>query len=64
VISKFHFLKTKGSYVLNNSAIKWEFNKSKTTFILCGWLNPNSDEDNQELLRMSIKLIMLKAILT
>jgi hypothetical protein len=35
----------------------------KLLFILCGWLNPNSDEDNQELLRMSI-LIMLKAILT
>jgi hypothetical protein len=26
-----------------------EFNKSKLLF-LCGWLNSNSDEDNQELL--------------
>jgi hypothetical protein len=36
-----------------------EFNKSKTTFILCGWLNSNSDEDNQELLS-DVKLIMLQ----
>ncbi|MFT7251927.1 MAG: hypothetical protein ACI9FW_001680 [Flavobacterium sp.] len=41
----------KGSYVLNNSAIKWEFNKSKTTFLsYVAGLTPNSDEDNQELL--------------
>jgi len=42
----------RGSYVLNNSAIKWEFNKSKTTFLsYVAGLTPNSDEDNQELLR-------------
>jgi hypothetical protein len=42
-------LKTKGSYVLNNSAIKWNSINRKLLF-LCGWLNSNSDEDNQELL--------------
>lgn len=42
----------KGSYSLNNSAFKWEFNKSKTTFLsYVAGLTPNSDEDNQELLR-------------
>ncbi|UQD55231.1 carboxypeptidase-like regulatory domain-containing protein [Flavobacterium sp. K5-23] len=47
------FLENKnGSYVLNNSSIKWEFNKSKTTFLsYVAGLTPNSDDDNQELLR-------------
>jgi hypothetical protein len=52
--NKISFFENKqASYYLNNTSLKWEFNKSKTTFIsyLAGF-TPNSDNDNQDLLRL------------
>lgn len=45
------------TYSLNNSAFKWEFNKSETTFIsyVVGF-SPNSDSDNQNLIRLQNEL--------
>lgn len=51
--SQFSFLENKvATYTLNNSAFKWEFNKSKSTFIsYVAGFTPNTDEDEQDLLR-------------
>ncbi len=52
------FLENKNAtYSLNNSAFKWEFNKSETTFIsyVVGF-SPNFDSDNQNLIRLQNKL--------
>ncbi|TDE05195.1 carboxypeptidase-like regulatory domain-containing protein [Flavobacterium sandaracinum] len=51
--SQFSFLENKvATYSLNNSAFKWEFNKSKSTFIsYVAGFTPNADEDEQDLLR-------------
>ncbi|TDD78530.1 carboxypeptidase-like regulatory domain-containing protein [Flavobacterium caseinilyticum] len=56
--SQYSFLENKAAtYSLNNSSLKWEFNKSKTTFIsyVVGF-TPNGDEDNQDLLRSANEL--------
>lgn len=56
--SQYSFLENKAaSYSLNNSSLKWEFNKSKTTFIsyVVGF-TPNVDEDNQDLFRSANEL--------
>ena len=52
------FLENKNAvYSLNNSSFKWEFNKSETTFIsYVAGFNPNSDADNQDLIRAQNKL--------
>lgn len=56
--SQYSFLENKiGTYSLNNSSLKWEFNKSKTTFIsyVVGF-TPNCDEDKEDLLRSANEL--------
>lgn len=56
--SQYSFLENKAAtYSLNNSSLKWEFNKSKTTFIsyVVGF-TPNGDDDNQDLLRSANEL--------
>lgn len=45
-----YFDQKKGSYVLNNTAVKWEFNKSANTFLsYVVNLTPTDDEINQNL---------------
>lgn len=61
--SRFSFLENKtATYSLNNSALKWEFNKSKTTFIsYVAGFTPNADEDDQDLLRATNQLDYTKS---
>ena len=50
------------TYSLNNSVLKWEFNKSKTTFIsYVAGFTPNVDEDDQDLMRSANQLFYTKS---
>lgn len=50
------------AYSLNNSVLKWEFNKSKTTFIsYVAGFTPNVDADDQDLMRSDNQLFYTKS---
>jgi hypothetical protein len=51
----------KAGYLLANSAFKWEYNRSKTTFIAyTAGFTPNSDRDNQEVIQLANEIDYLK----
>lgn len=51
----------KAGYLLANSAFKWEYNRSKTTFIsYTAGVTPNTDRDNQEVVQLANDIDYLK----